>query len=1170
MLSGTTTTCPDAPVVAAATAVGVSGFTANWAAVPGATGYQVDVSASATFATFVTGYNSLAVTGTSVSVTGLTGNVPYYYRVRTVANCVSISSTPQTVCLTYGVPYAENFNSVTAPAIPSCATVINAGSGNIWTTATAPTGYTGNVLQYAFNAAFAANTWFFTPGLSLTGGVTYTLSYVYGNASTTYAEKLKVAYGTTATAAAMTTQLKDYPLINTNTATTDNVTFTPGTSGVYYLGFQAYSDADEYYLYVDNISLQGPCVAPDPVSGLTFDPPSPGSLNGSFTAPASGASGYLVVRYPSGATPTAPSAGPLYLAGQSLGAGTIVSSGTSTSFQINSLAPATAYDIYVYAYNNTSCTGGPAYSIATMSAQTTAACPVLGALIRVGQSQAYVNLYGVSLILNGCPISQPTLVELQSDYDAGAETFPIIFTGNPGANSTNTITIVPRSGMGSILWSSPDPSPMLRFNGAHHYILEGRAGGTGSAVMSFIHEDNQPAMLFENDAQNITISYVSVSSFNTTATSGVIKIGTAAGTTATNGNNSLVFDHCDINGNGVSPNGIYAQGSPAPADNKSITISNNNIYDYFQDVAGRNAGIQISTHNAVSAGGGWTITGNNFYQTVSRTYANAVGHGAINADGSAGGVFTITNNAIGGTAPACAGTPMTFTGAGTHAFAAIRLFPASTAITTVSGNTVQNISLTTAVTTTTTTYGIGVQSGQAVITGNTIGSAATAGSITFSGAASGGMAGIITGNGTSASGTTLNTTNNTIAGIALTGVNSNNFTGINYVNTTTLAGVSSITGNTLGTASAPITNATPGSLTGIAQSNVIGSTIQGNTLAYFTSTSTGTGSQVRGIVASAGPNAIGGAGTGNTLSNFTTSAPNTGTTTSASVLGIALTATATTGQSVTGNTVSALTNSANASVVIAGIYWAGPASGTNTISANKVYGLSASNTAATGSVVNGVHVNGGPVSVFNNVVRLGTVNPTVPSILNGINDASGANTYSYNSVYIGGSGVVTGSSNTFAFTSSPSTGTRAFRNNIFVNARSNGTSTGEHYAIQVGGSSTAPSGLTLNNNLYFVSGTGGVLGRFNSTDVISLADWKTTTYASGKGPGLDAFSYSTDPNFIDPVAAVPQPFCQPGDLLSGRRRRRSDQRNHHRHRRGDSRGEPRICRNGRIAGHWSL
>jgi hypothetical protein len=96
----------------------------------------------------------------------------------------------------------------------------------------------------------------FTQGLNLTAGTQYTISYRYGNNSTTlYVEKLKVAFGTSATVAAMTNPVADYPAINDGVAHTATVNFTVPTTGIYYFGFNAYSIADQFYLYVDDISI---------------------------------------------------------------------------------------------------------------------------------------------------------------------------------------------------------------------------------------------------------------------------------------------------------------------------------------------------------------------------------------------------------------------------------------------------------------------------------------------------------------------------------------------------------------------------------------------------------------------------------------------------------------------------------------------------------------------------------------------------------------------------------------------------------------------------------------------------------------------------------------------------------------------------------------------------
>jgi hypothetical protein len=85
---------PAAPTANAATATTTTTSTANWSASVGATQYFLDVSTSNVFASFVGVYNNLNVGNvTSASITGLTANTTYYYRVRASnGSCASLSS----------------------------------------------------------------------------------------------------------------------------------------------------------------------------------------------------------------------------------------------------------------------------------------------------------------------------------------------------------------------------------------------------------------------------------------------------------------------------------------------------------------------------------------------------------------------------------------------------------------------------------------------------------------------------------------------------------------------------------------------------------------------------------------------------------------------------------------------------------------------------------------------------------------------------------------------------------------------------------------------------------------------------------------------------------------------------------------------------------------------
>ena len=72
-----------APVATAATNITGSGFSANWNASSGATGYKLDVSTDPNFGSYVGGYQNLDVGNvTTYAVTGLSGTTNYHYRLR--------------------------------------------------------------------------------------------------------------------------------------------------------------------------------------------------------------------------------------------------------------------------------------------------------------------------------------------------------------------------------------------------------------------------------------------------------------------------------------------------------------------------------------------------------------------------------------------------------------------------------------------------------------------------------------------------------------------------------------------------------------------------------------------------------------------------------------------------------------------------------------------------------------------------------------------------------------------------------------------------------------------------------------------------------------------------------------------------------------------------------
>lgn len=189
-----------------------------------------------------------------------------------------------------------------------------------------------------------------------------------------------------------------------------------------------------------------------------------------------------------------------------------------------------------------------------------------------------------------------------------------------------------------------------------------------------------------------------------------------------------------------------------------------------------------------------------------------------------------------------------------------------------------------------------------------------------------------------------------------------------------------------------------------------------------------------------------------------------------------------------------------------GIYMQTATSGTNEVHSNFIHSLNLTTTGA-GATMSGIHLLSGNMNVYNNMIRLG-INASGSSITQGhyifgIREVNNVNNIYHNSIYIGGSGVVS-AYNTYCFFSGVNTSTRELKNNIFLNARSNASGSAKNYAINLLGI----TGLSSNNNLLNASGTGAVLGAVATNDYNTLSSWQLAT-------SLDNNSITGDPRFMN-------------------------------------------------------
>jgi len=164
---------------------------------------------------------------------------------------------------------SESFDSLTPPNLPTGWTVENTnGDSYTWETGAAYSCSPGQAATIRWNASAAMDDWLFTSGLSLSSGHTYTLTFNYRVASSTFPEKLEVFIGTGASSAAMTTELIDLGEFSNTTCQVATVTdFTVPAVGTYYIGFHGYSDPDEFRIVLDDVVVTETAV---PVSLSAF------------------------------------------------------------------------------------------------------------------------------------------------------------------------------------------------------------------------------------------------------------------------------------------------------------------------------------------------------------------------------------------------------------------------------------------------------------------------------------------------------------------------------------------------------------------------------------------------------------------------------------------------------------------------------------------------------------------------------------------------------------------------------------------------------------------------------------------------------------------------------------------------------------------------------------
>ena len=747
-----------------------------------------------------------------------------------------------------------------------------------------------------------------------------------------------------------------------------------------------------------------------------------------------------------------------------------------------------------------------------------------GGTYLVGVGRAYPTLTAVANEISTKPISGNVVFELDTTYDGLGETFPIVFN-QPSYTVAGplTITIRPAATVTTERVTAGNPggnNNLIYLDGARDLILDGRPGGAGTSRMwrisnikdSAAANASGGAIQFQNDALRNTLRWLTIESNTTSGLGGVVNVGsTFAGG---QGNNFNTISNCEIRSNAAAviaapPNpirGIAAVGGGTNVYNKSNTYSNNLIHD-FHSLTANPVGLFLAGEV------GATITGNSFYQTAPRSGLAAFALGlAVNA--ATGPGITVTNNFFGGTAPQCGGTPMTIATLGaTAVFYAMQVNVGQfTTPTTISGNTITNMDLTSA----NTTAGLVVVSGVNLTTGsnqvpvfvrnNVIGnstvdattnpaivltSTGTALPSSFSGyfASAGGVVEIV---GNSIGGVKLQSTSTGTTGFIGIQQQTN---GIGIRVDSNLVGSSTVANNIVQNTNAPIT--------GIANLVSAASSMSSNTVAngLFNAAVGGTSQTFTGISgAGTGPVSI----VGNTVRDIVGN--NHGT-----VTGINMTSSGV-GSLIKGNVVRNFTINPQVpatSMTVQGIFISSSTS-TGQVLQNLVHSLINGST-STGAALYGMNNQFGANWIYaNNMVSLGT-GSNGDIIIRGVYDfstppATGFSKLFYNSVYITGA-VPGATTNTTAYYNidGSTTGQKQLTNNIFADVRTGDPGVTRGFAfIQAAASANIASDYNVFKTVTDTIGQWlGTTSAFNKT----LADWQTATAG-------DAHTVVGDPGFI--------------------------------------------------------
>ncbi|MDP2301525.1 MAG: choice-of-anchor J domain-containing protein, partial [Ignavibacteria bacterium] len=207
-------------------------------------------------------------------------NVDYSVKAKYLEGTSEASNTAIGVALDPGsFLIIENFE--TGGTLPVGWTVVDANNdGETWAPYNASAYNHTSGGTYSLTINYSTNNpkddYVFTKALNMKSDSSYILTFWHRIASVTWPEDMKVVLSTSQTAAGIVWTIVDMPAMNNIVFAEKVVNFNVAESGTYYLGFYAYSIANQFRIAIDDVSLEQ--VAFIPVELTSFNVRADGNI----------------------------------------------------------------------------------------------------------------------------------------------------------------------------------------------------------------------------------------------------------------------------------------------------------------------------------------------------------------------------------------------------------------------------------------------------------------------------------------------------------------------------------------------------------------------------------------------------------------------------------------------------------------------------------------------------------------------------------------------------------------------------------------------------------------------------------------------------------------------------------------------------------------------------